>query len=167
MRRLILPLMATAALAACGAPEPESAPAQVSAPAAPAATYALATAAAVARWREVETLGEPVPATEQGQDCQALIGRKISVRICSVDGRVASMVATSRPGVTTATLDRSLAAMAELVAPDAETADLARIAASAADGLDGSGTTLCPTTRCFRIAPTEGGWVLGASAGQS
>lgn len=166
MRRLTLILMATAALAACGETAPDASPTPAPAVAAPAATYALATAEAVSRWVDVDTMGEPVPAAEQGQDCQALVGRSVAVRICSIDGRVASMVATSRPGATAEALDRSLAAMAQLVAPDAEPADLTRIAASAADGLAGAGTMLCPTTRCFRITPTAAGWVLAANAGQ-
>lgn len=174
MRRLTLILMATAALAACGDATPDVAPAPAAtAPAAPAlaaasptATYALATADAVARWREVDTMGEPVPAAGQAQDCNAHIGRQISVLICSIDGRVASMVATSRTGATAEVLDRSLVTMAQLVAPDAEPADLTRIAASAAEGLAGAGTVLCPTISCFRIAPLSDGWVMGAHAGQ-
>lgn len=166
MRRLTLILMATAALAACGDTTPKPAAAPAAAAPAPVATYAVATAEAVARWSRVEPMGEPVPADDAGQDCQSLVGRQLAVRICSVDGRVASMVATSRPGSAPAALDQALAAMADLVAPDAEPADLTRIAASAADGLAGAGTMLCPTTRCLRITPTASGWILAANAGQ-
>lgn len=170
--RLPLLIVAMLALAGCGPSEPV-APVQATPPSEPAAeavaptptTFPVTVDQAQARWDRIDPLkrGDLMAPNVgvKGMDCWSHMGRRLSVRICSVGGQVSDIFAMSRGGADLALLDQAVVAMADLVAPDAEPADIARIKREARAGLERGGTTLCPTTVCFRVFVMGDDFVLG------
>ncbi|MBI1407335.1 MAG: hypothetical protein GC145_14570 [Caulobacter sp.] len=167
--RLLISALALATLAACSEPAPPAATvAQSPAPAIETRpTYGTTAGDAVSQWGKLDALQAVGPAEGVEAslgDCQAHTGKSLSVRVCSIDGRVSNMLVASRGAVSPSQLDGILQATVAIVAPDAEAADLVRIRREAREGLAKGGTMLCPTTRCFNIAPLGDGVTVNADA---
>ena len=169
MRRLVLPLLAASALAACSKPAETSSavsappPAATPSPAAPAVTYPITTVAALQRWSALDA-DAVASADDSDPSCSIRLSKALSVRICGANDQVVSMTATARPGASPQLLDQALDATIAIIAPDTTAADRTRVHREAAEALARGGSMLCPTTRCFRLSPLGEGWVIGASA---
>lgn len=102
---------------------------------------------------------------EDGSICSYRVSSKVGIRLCSVEGKVERVVVTSRDAASLVTLDQAITSITKIVSPEAEPADLARVKREARAALNaGSWTTLCPYTRCFKVSPLGGGWLVAASA---
>lgn len=160
---LRLPTLLCLALVACERGEPTRTAPATSATVAPRepAAYDFSPQVALSKF---SALG-PFEVTESNGPCQAYVARDLALRICSsADGRVTSLLATSRRAAGAARLEQAVRAIASAVAPGSEVTDLRRISREAVEAKPRGGTTLCPTTRCFKLEFQAVGWALSASA---
>lgn len=153
--------LCTLTLCACGSRDGEVSQAAQPVPVPEPVAYDFSQQDALSRF---SALGPFRPGAADGA-CQAYLASDLSLRICSTaENRVTSLLATSRGPAGAAALQPAIAALAGAVAPDSQAADLRRIGREALEAQTRGETTLCPTTRCFKLVFLGDGWSLAADA---